>query len=62
MGRSVGFLEQWRMMIGTVVPPVDPPGVPIKTELILGGAATQPVKPHVHRFCLTGHDCVVSDA
>ena len=49
-------------MLGAIFAPVESPGVPIKTELILGGAATQPVKPHVHSFGLTRHNCVVSDA
>ena len=31
-------------------------------ELILGGSATEPVKLNVHRFVLTRHDCVVSEA
>ena len=55
-------MVQCRLVLGAVVAPVDPPGGPIKTELILGGAETQPVKPHVHIFGLAGHNCVVSDA
>ena len=50
------------MILGAVSAPVDSPGGPIKTELILGGAETQPIKLHVHGFGLTRHDCVVSDA
>ena len=50
------------MILGAVLTSVDPPGGPIKTELILGRSETQPVKPHVHRFGLTRHDCVASDA
>ena len=53
---------QWRLMLATLVAPVDPRGGPIKTELIFGSAATQPVKLHVHRFGLTRHDYVVSDS
>ena len=62
MGRLVGFVVKWWMMLGTVVDPVDPPGGTIKMELILGGSATQPVKLHVHRFVMKRQDCVVSDA
>ena len=61
MGVLVIFVVQWRVMIGSVVAPFDSPGGPIKTELILGGAATQPIKPHVHIFGLTKHNGVVSD-
>ena len=49
-------------MFSDVVSPVESLGLPIKMELILGGMATQPIKPHVHSFGLTRHDCVVSDA
>ena len=49
-------------MLGTVVAPVNSHRWTIKTELILGGAATQTVKLYVRRFGLTGHNCVVSDA
>ena len=48
-------------MLGAIFAPVESSGGPIKTELILGGAATQPVKPHVHSFGLTRHDCIVRD-
>ena len=62
VGMSVGLVVQWQVMIGAVVAPIESPGGPIKTELILGGAATQPVKPNVHSFGMTRHNCVVSDS
>ena len=62
MGILVGLMIQWWMMLGAVVVPVESPRVPIKTELILGSTATQPVKPHFHSFGLTRHNCVVSVA
>ena len=62
MGVLVIFVVQWRVMIGSVVAPFDSPGGPIKTELILGGAATQPIKLYVHSFGLTRRNFVVSDA
>ena len=62
VGMLVEFMVQWRLMLGAVVAPVESPGGGIKTEFILGGAAPQPIKPHVHSFGLTRHDCVVSDA
>ena len=55
-------MVQWRVMLGAVVASVDTPGDPIKTELISGGAAMQPVEPQVHKFGLMRHKCVVSDA
>ena len=62
VGMLVGFVEHPQVMLGAVLSPVDPPGGLIKMELILGGVATQPVTPHVHRFGLMRHNCVVSDA
>ena len=62
VGVSVGFLVQLRVVVFTVVSPVESPGGPIKMEFIMGGVATQPIKPHVHIFGLTRHDCVVSNA
>ena len=62
LGMPVGLMIQWRLILGAVFTPVESPGGPIKTELILGGAETQPIKPHVHRFGLTRQNCVVSDA
>ena len=58
----VVFVVQWRVMLGALVAPVDPPGGAIKMELLLGRVATQPVKLHVHRFVLMRKYCVVSDA
>ena len=46
-------------MLGAVVAPVEPPGVPIKAELILCSAEMQPIKPHVHRDGLTRHNGVI---
>ena len=62
MGMLVGLLVQWWLMLGAVFDPVESPRGPIKMELILGGAATQTIKLHVHIFGLTRHDCVGSDA
>ena len=61
VGMSVGVMVQWRVMLGALVAPVESPGGPIKTELILGEAETQPIKPHAHIFGLTRHDCIVRD-
>ena len=47
------------MMLGAVVAPVEPPGVPIKAELILCSEEMQPIKPHVHRDGLTRHNGVI---
>ena len=62
VGMLVEFMVQWRLMLGAVVAPVESPGGGIKTEFILGGAAPQPIKPHVHSFGPTRHNCVVSDS
>ena len=62
VGMSMGLVVQWRVMLGVTVAPVESPGGPRKTELILGGAAAQPVKPNVHIFGLASNDCVVSDS
>ena len=62
VGMSVGFVLQLRVMLVAVVALVDISRGPIKLELVLVSAATQPVKPHVHIFVLTRHNCVVSDA
>ena len=62
MGMLVVLMVHCRVVIGVVVAPVESPGGPIKTELILGVAATQPVKPYFRIFCLTRHNCVFSDA
>ena len=59
---SVGLVVQWRGMLGVIVAPVESLGVPIKTELILGGASIQPVKQYVRRFDLTRQNCGVSSA
>ena len=44
MGMAVEFVVQWWVILGNLVAPVDTPGGPIKTELILGSTAMQPVK------------------
>ena len=62
VGMSVGFMVQWRVVLGDVVDPVDPPRAPIKTELILGSAAGKPIKPYVHRFGMKRHNCVITEA
>ena len=58
----VGLMVQWRGMLGDVVSPVDSPRSHIKKELILGVAATQPLKSNFRSFDSTRHDCVDSDA
>ena len=48
-------------MLGAVAGTVDSSRVPIKSKLILGGTAAQPVKMHIHRFGLARHDGVVGN-
>ena len=62
VGMLVVFMVQWQLMLGAIVAPVDSLRGPIKTELILGVAETQPIKPHVHSFGLTSHGYIVSEA
>ena len=62
MDISASFVVQWWVVVGALVAPDESPGGPIKSELILGGAETQPIKLHVGRFGLTRHNYVVSEA
>ena len=50
------------MMLGPVVCPVGGDGLPEKAELTLGFAVPQPVKSHVHGFCVSWLYVVVHDS
>ena len=62
VGVAVFFMVDWRVVFCAVVVIVVFTVVPVDAELFLGFAATEPVKAHVHRFCLLGDNGVVSDA
>jgi hypothetical protein len=62
MRTSVGFTVGVRVVFGVVVSPVFRAGVPVVTELVLGGAAMQPPEAHTHHFGPAGHNRVVSNS
>jgi hypothetical protein len=46
----MGFMVGVWVVFGVVVGPVFGAGIPVVTELVLGGAATEPLEAHIHHF------------
>ena len=61
MSTLVGFIVGVWVVFGVVVIPVFRAGVPVVTELVLGGAATEPPEAHIHHFGPAGHNCFVGN-
>ncbi len=55
MSTLVGFMVGFRVVFGVVFSPVFRAGVPVVTELVLGGTAMEPPKVHIHHFGPAGH-------
>jgi hypothetical protein len=62
MSTLVGFMVGIWVVFGVVVSPVFRTGIPVVTELVLGGAATEPPEAHIHYFGLAGHNCFVGNS
>ncbi len=56
MNTLVGFTVGVRVVFGMVVSPGFRAGIPVVTELVLGGAATEPPEAHIHHFGPPGHN------
>ncbi len=59
MSTLVGFMVGVQVVFGVVVSPVFRAGIPVVTELVLRGAATEPPEAHIHHFGPAGHNCFV---
>ena len=58
---SVGLMVKGRVVLGDVVNQVGGTICPVVPELVLGFAATRPVKMHIHRLGALGDNGSVSD-
>jgi hypothetical protein len=61
MSTLVGFIVGVWVVFGAVVSSVFRAGIPVVTELVLGGAATEPPEVHIHHFGLVGHNRFVGN-
>jgi hypothetical protein len=62
MSTLVGFMVGVWVVFGVVVSPVLRAGIPVVTELVLEGAATEPPEAHIHHLGLVGHNCFVGNS
>jgi hypothetical protein len=62
MSTLVGFMVGVRVVFGVVVSPVFRAGVPVVTELVLGGAAREPPEAHIHHFGPAGNNHFVGNS
>jgi hypothetical protein len=56
MSTLMGFMVGLRGVFGVVVRPVFRTGIPVVTELVSGGAATELPEVHIHHCGLAGHN------
>ncbi len=61
MSASVGFMIGVQVVFGVVVSPVFGAGVPVVTELVLGGVATELPEVQIHHFGPAGHNHFVDN-
>jgi hypothetical protein len=62
MQALVGFVVGVRVMFGVVVGPILGTCIPVITKLILGCAATESPKLHIHHLGLAGDNCLVGNS
>jgi hypothetical protein len=62
MSTSVCFIVGVQVVFSVVVSPVFKAGVPVITELVLGGATTEPPEAHIHHFDPVGNNCFVGNS
>ena len=61
MSTLAGFMVGVRVVFGAVVGPVFRASIPVVMELVLGGAATEPLEAHIHHFGLAGNNCCIGN-
>ncbi len=61
MSTLMGFMVGVGVVFNVVVSPVFRAGIPVVTELVLGGAATEPPEARIHHFGPAGYNCVVGN-
>jgi hypothetical protein len=59
MQASMGFMVGVRVVLGVVVSPVLGACIPVISKLILGCAAMEPPKLHIHHLGPGGHNSLV---
>ncbi len=62
MSTLLGFMVGIRVVFGVVVSPVFRTGIPVVTELVLGGVAMEPLEAHIHHFGPAGHNRFVGNS
>jgi hypothetical protein len=62
MQASTGFVVGNRVVFGVLVGPVLRACIPVIAKLILGCAATEPPKSHIHHLGPAGDNCFVSNS
>ncbi len=62
MSTLVGFMVGIWVVFCVVVSPFFRTGIPVVTELILGGAAMEPPESHIYQFGPAGHNCFVGNS
>jgi hypothetical protein len=62
MSALVGFMVGIQVVFGVVVSPGFRTGIPVVTELFLGGAAMEPPEAHIHHFGSAGHNRFVGNS
>jgi hypothetical protein len=61
MSTLVGFMVGVWVVFGVVVSPVFRAGIPVVTELVLGGMAIEPPEAHIHHFGPAGNNHFVGN-
>ncbi len=62
MQALMGFVVGVRVVFGVVVSPVLGTCIPVITKLILGCAAMEPPKSHIHHLGPVGHNSLVGNS
>ncbi len=57
----MGFMVGVRVVFGVVVSPVFKARIPVVTELVLGGTATEPPEAHIHHFGPAGNNYFIGN-
>jgi hypothetical protein len=61
MSTLVGFMVGVRVVFGVVVSPVFRAGIPVVTELVLGGTGMEPPEAHINHFGPAGCNSFVGN-
>ncbi len=62
MRASMGFMVGGRVVFGVIVGPVLGACIPVVSKLILGFAAMEPPKMHIHHLGPAGHNSLVGNS